>query len=117
MPVTDQNHETEQTTADEPINPFAAWVQETRGGLLHSELSEALAEITRAVIQESKQGSLTLKITIKPPEGKFGPLLISDEIKKSVPEPDRESSYFYADSNGNLSRRDPRQPVLPFPRD
>lgn len=111
----------DQTKPDEavdapPVNPFASWVQEQRGGLLHSELSELLAQLTRDVVHEGKGGTLTLKITIAPSKAKYGPLVISDDVVMKAPQPERDAAFFYADEAGNLSRRDPRQPELPFQR-
>jgi hypothetical protein len=112
--------EPDKTKPDEavdapPLNPFASWVQEQRGGLLHSELSELLASVTASVIELGKTGSLQLTISITPSKIR-GAVEISDKVVAKPAEPDRDAALFYADGTGNLSRRDPRQPELPFDR-
>jgi hypothetical protein len=42
-------------------------------------------------------------------KGSEDALLVADQIKLKLPEHDRESSIFYADREGNLSRKDPNQ--------
>lgn len=103
----------EQTATAAPLNPFASWVQEQRSGLLHSEISEKLAEVVAGVLDLSKTGTLTLQIHVAPSKVK-GAVEITDKVSAKPPEPDRDAALFYADSRGNLSRRDPRQPELPF---
>ncbi len=99
--------------ADErQIKPAAAWLQEQRGGALHGELGEAIAEVSRAVLDHEKPGSVTLTIKFKPSKVD-GALLIEDDIKAKVPEPERGAALWFPDQHGNLSRRDPRQPELP----
>jgi hypothetical protein len=114
--VTDEQNSTGEATAA-PLNPFASWVQEQRGGLLHSELSEKLAEVVAVVNDLGKPGTLQLTIAISPASGVKGAVVISEKVVAKPPEPDRDASLFYADQQGNLSRRDPRQPELPFARD
>ncbi len=93
--------------------PFALFLQETREGALHAELSERLAEITQAALTHGRKGSLTLSITVAP--NKDGvTLTVSDDLKVKLPEGDRGAAVFWADEHGNLSRRNPRQPELPL---
>jgi hypothetical protein len=92
--------------------PFAAWLHEHRGGALHSELGEKLAELSVACLDNEKGGTLTVTIKVKPAKVD-GALIFEDEVKVKVPEPDRGGAIWFPDSNGNLSRRDPRQPELP----
>ena len=100
----------DQTTA--AVKPFAAWLQEHRSGGLHQELSEALAEVARAVSEHEKVGSLTVTIKLEP--NGVGTVIVTDELKTKVPEPARPASLFFTDAGGNLSRRNPRQPELPL---
>lgn len=94
------------------VKPFGAWLQEQRGGVLHSELSEYLQEIAAAALEFGKVGKLVLTVKLEPNEDGSS-LFIADEVKATVPEPDRPKSLFFADSAGNLSRRDPRQKEIP----
>lgn len=99
----------------EPVaRSFATWLQEQRNGLCQAEATDALKELTAAVTEHQKGGTLTLKLTVKPAKVGIGTLLITDEVKVSLPEGDRPAAIFYADDDGNLSRHDPRQPRLPL---
>lgn len=93
---------------------FASWLQEQRNGICQAEATDALKELTSAVTEHGKGGTLTLKLSVKPAKVGVGTLLITDEIKVSLPEGDRPAAIFYADEDGNLSRHDPRQPRLPL---
>lgn len=94
------------------VKPFAAWLQEHRSGGLHQELSEALAEVARAVSLHDKTGTVTVQIKLAP--NGANTVIVTDEIKTKVPEAARPASLFFTDAGGNLSRRDPRQPELPL---
>ena len=93
--------------------PFAAFVQEQRSGLLHSELSRELADVVRNVMEHGKDGKLTLTLTISPSKVN-GAVEVSDQVNAKPPQADRDAGLFFADHHGNLSRRDPRQPELPL---
>lgn len=89
---------------------FGSFLLEQARGKTHDELSHALHDVTKKVIETGKKGSLTLTLSIgllgkDPAEG----LVITDQIKTKIPEHDRPSSVFYPDRHGNLSRRDPNQ--------
>lgn len=109
---------------DPPVKLFAEWVQEQREGLLHSELSDALAEVSAAVVDLNKAGSLTLSLKINPAGKGQKAVFVVDEVKAKPPV-DKPSMMFFADGRGNLSRRNPDQPELqglkdvsrPKPRD
>ena len=42
-----------------------------------------------------------------------GRLVVKDEVKVKLPEYSRPETRFFVDKQGNASRRDPNQPVLP----
>ena len=93
--------------------PFAAFVQEQRGGGLHGELSEALAEIVLAVSEHRKKGTLQLQIIVEP-NADGVTVTVTDKNKLTVPEGERGAAIYFADDDGNLTRRDPRQQELPL---
>jgi hypothetical protein len=97
---------------DDGRRPFAAWLQEQRGGVLAAELTDQLAELVAAVCEHEKGGTLTLKITVKPEAD--GAVKVSDDWAVKKPRAAARPSLFFADSAGNLSRRNPRQPELPL---
>lgn len=90
---------------------FAAFIQSQREGLLHSELTEGLAECVQAVIDLNKKGSITLKLSIEPSGKDQKTIFIKDSVKIDAPE-DRPKSLFFSDGRGNISRRDPNQMAL-----
>jgi hypothetical protein len=95
------------------IRPFNQWLLEQRGGLLHGELTETLAEVAAAVLEHEKAGSVTLKITVTPNEG-MDVVFISDDVAKKVPQPPRGAMAFHTDQHGNLTRNNPRQQQIPL---
>ncbi|MEE4493533.1 hypothetical protein [Streptomyces sp. BE230] len=100
--------ETEQV-----VRPFASFLQEQSGGQLHDELSTKLHELIEAIRETGKAGSLSLKIDIKPIAGTDGrTLTVTDTVAARLPKTERPKSIFFATDDGNLSRTDPRQPVI-----
>lgn len=100
---------TSPPTKGEPRD-FSSFLLELARGKTHEELSQALQDVTAKVIETGKKGSLTLNLTIElldkdPANG----LRLTDEIKTKLPEHDRPGSMFFRTTDGNLSRRDPRQ--------
>jgi hypothetical protein len=96
-----------------PAKLFAAWLQEQRNGGLHAELTEGLAEVSQAVVDLQKGGTLTLEIKIAPAGKEQQAVVVTDKVKVKPPE-DRGTSMFFTDGHGGLYRRDPRQPELPL---
>ncbi|MFE7128915.1 hypothetical protein [Streptomyces sp. NPDC057617] len=95
------------------VRPFAAFLQEQSGGTLHAELSEKLHELLAAVRETGKAGSLALKIDVKPISGTDGrTLTVTDSVAVKAPKAERPKSIFFVTDDGNLSRTDPRQPVI-----
>lgn len=100
-------------TEDRARKPFAAFLQEQRNGGLHGELSDAISEVVAAALEHGKKGQLVLTIDVKP-NADGATVLITDKIKATVPEPNRGAAIWFVDGDGNLSRRNPAQPELPF---
>lgn len=99
--------------AGQQRKPFAAFMQEHRGGGLHSELSDLLAELVLATRELGKKGSLTLKLDVAPnADGQT--VTIVDAITLKKPEASRPAGIWYSDEEGNLSRRNPMQQELPI---
>ncbi|MGW7196612.1 hypothetical protein [Streptomyces chryseus] len=101
------------TEEERTVRPFAAFLQEQSGGQLHDELSTRLHELIEAVRETGKAGALTLKIDVKPIAGTDGrTLTVTDTIAAKLPKTERPKSIFFVTDDGNLSRSDPRQPVI-----
>jgi hypothetical protein len=104
----------EPETEERVVAPFARFLQEHRGGRLSTELAEALNELVEAVTDTGKAGSLSLTVKIKPAgKGDAHALFVSDDVKVKKPAAERGESLFFADSDSNLTRKDPRQPEIP----
>lgn len=98
---------------DGHVRPFADWIREQSAGRTHDELTEALAEVVAAVKDTGKKGSLTLTIQVAPfDKGMTAALVVTDAVKKNVPQHDRRKTVFYADDAGNLTKDDPMQPTF-----
>ena len=91
--------------------PFADVLNSLRRGKTHREAGNLLQELIREVQATGRQGSLTLKLKVS--RNKSGMLEIDDTLSTVLPKPDRDSSLFFADDDGNLSKDDPRQPEIP----
>ncbi|MEU0087225.1 hypothetical protein [Streptomyces sp. NPDC006274] len=104
---------TPETEPERQVRPFAEFLQEQAGGTLHTELSEKLHDLVQAVQETGKGGSITLKIDVKPIPGTDGrTLTVTDAVVTKLPKTERPKSIFFIDDDMNLSRTDPRQPVL-----
>jgi hypothetical protein len=108
----DTNKETKTplNTVNEP-RPFNAFLSDLKNGDVHNELTEGLQAVVASVQAHDKEGSITLKLTIKPNKGD-GTVFVIDEIKAKCPESTRPASLFYIDKTHNLIREDPRQMKL-----
>jgi hypothetical protein len=91
-------------------NSFGLLMSQFRNGGSGAELSEKLQELTRAVQQTGKTGSLTYKIIVKPMTG--GAFVVTDQIAAKIPEAPRDAAVFYATEQGVLQREDPNQRKL-----
>ena len=92
--------------ADTGRRPFHDWLAELRRGEASEELADRLAEVVSAVQMHGKKGQLRFVLDIAP-AGRT--VVITDRIETKVPEADRESSVWFGDALGNLTRDDPAQ--------
>lgn len=105
----------DKTAKAEPdqVKPFGQFLHEQRNGALHDDLSRALVELVQGCVETGKKGTLTLKVTIDPNDDEETLSIVDDVIVK-VPKPTTKAGLFYFDEEGNLMRRNPRQPELPL---
>lgn len=89
--------------------PFATFLIEHARGRSHDELSHRLRELLEAIENTGKGGSITYKLTVKPETRAEHAVLVTDEIKTSLPQLDRPASIFFVDNQMRLQRNDPRQ--------
>jgi hypothetical protein len=105
--------EPDKDPAERGRTPFARFIQEQRQGALHSELSDAIADLSQAVLAVEKPGKLVLTLKVVP--SKDGQtIIISDDLKLTIPEPARGAGIFFVDADGNISRENPYQQRLPL---
>jgi hypothetical protein len=75
-----------------------------------------LDELIRAVKTSHKKGTLTLTLTVAPAKDMVDTprVIVSGVVTAKIPQSERGSELFYIDDDDRLSRRNPRQPELPF---
>jgi hypothetical protein len=98
-------------TRERCMNRFCETLRQVRNGALETEMNDALQELVHEVERTGKKGSLTLTIEVQPAgEGKQ---FVNGATKAKLPSPTNQATLFYVKENGDLTRRDPRQPELP----
>lgn len=91
--------------------PFYDFLREHRNGRTHDDLAGALNELTAAVVEENKSGSLTITIKIKP-AGNSGALEVAVDHKIKAPVSPPGVSIFFPTPENNLVRTDPKQMTM-----
>lgn len=81
-------------------------------GHAHDLADEALREITQAVLDTGKAGTLTIKIEVKLNGERT--VSLSPTISTKTPQHSMGQTIFFAQDNGDLSRSDPQQRDLPL---
>lgn len=105
------------TKDDGQLKPFAATLHEIGNGKFTARLAAQVAEVTQAVRETGKKGSITIKLEIEPvKKNSSGALNVSGSSVAKAPEGSdaTTSSIFFADDHGNLTKDDPRQQQLPL---
>lgn len=99
---------------DASPTPFTQFLLQIRGGDLHHELTEALAELSDAVRETGRAGALTIQVKVKQAnKGGNAVLVTATHAVKAPAAPAAEALFFVAEG-GAISRSDPRQPELPL---
>lgn len=80
------------------------------GGALE-DFRDALTEVTKAV--EARGGSGSVSLTLKIAKIGRRQLQVVDEVKHTVPKIVKEPTVFFATEEGQLSRQDTNQLMLP----
>jgi len=94
------------------MNSFTEVIGNYRQGALDEQLAENLREIVAAVIDTGKVGKLTINLKVSP--NGDGSVELDADVKAAVPRVTVGKALFYAEADGTLSRKDPRQPDLPL---
>jgi hypothetical protein len=90
--------------------PFADVLNGLRRGRTHREMSEHMQDLTAAVIETGKPGTLTLTIKVVPTKDPRV-VEVADKVTLKAPE-QRAASLFYVTDDHQLSRTDPEQAEL-----
>lgn len=100
----------EKNETDAAGNGFMAVLQrkETQVGTL-SEASGLLAKAVQAAVVTGKKATVTLVLECQP---KLGAVNFVTKLKSTIPAEEEPLCIFYADSDGQLHRDDPRQKEL-----
>lgn len=95
------------------IRPFLETLRELNGGRTLDVLSFRLNEVVAGVRDHGGTGELVLKIKVKAAsKGDRSALVVLDEIKAKIPEPEKAATVFFPDQDNNLLRTNPKQPDL-----
>jgi len=94
------------------MKPFTDVLREYRKGALADEATAELGKVVRSVMETGQAGELTVKLKIKPQKGDRGIIIMSGEIAAKAPREALPDAIFYADDDGGLHRREPRQPEM-----
>jgi hypothetical protein len=99
------------------VRSFGTFIAEVEDGELHADLSRALQSLiaelheSRAVGQARATGKLSVTFDFVLADGVVE---VRADIASKTPKRPRGRSIFWATPENNLSRRNPRQPDLPF---
>lgn len=101
-------------TTETPDASFLATAQRHAGGAILTEMSTALADVVRGVLQTAGKGSVTLKIDVAPAGRGKAALVVTHEVKAKVPVEKASGSIWFGTDAGELVRNDPNQNELRF---
>lgn len=94
------------------MKAFVETLKDIRDGELLAELPSKVAALVEAVRGTGKKGKLTITLSLA--QAKGGMLVLEDDVKLVLPEPEKDTTtVFFATDDNSLTRRDPRQPNLP----
>lgn len=96
--------ETKNTT------PFSQQLAYINKGTLDAELTEALAEVIKAVRETSKKGSVTLTLNCQMLNTRDeNTMKVTPKVTRTIPELDRADTIMFSTADGDLLRDDPDQ--------
>jgi uncharacterized protein YfaS (alpha-2-macroglobulin family) len=89
---------------------FNEIIAEIDGGALLEQLSEKLAEVSRAVKETGKVGSLDISLKVK--LNRKNQVYLAAATKGKIPEEGIAEAVFFVSDTGDLTRHDPEQADL-----
>ncbi|MFH5043489.1 hypothetical protein ABWM37_10805 [Klebsiella michiganensis] len=99
--------ETKNTT------PFSQQLAYINKGTLDAELTEALAEVVKAVRETRKKGAVTLTLNCSMLNGRDENVMkVTPKVTRAIPELERADTIMFSTHDGSLLRDDPDQHQL-----
>lgn len=96
--------ETKNTT------PFSQQLAYINRGTLDAELTEALADVIKAVRETGKKGAITLTLNCSMLNTRDeNTMKVTPKITRTIPELDRADTIMFSTADGDLLRDDPDQ--------
>jgi hypothetical protein len=96
------------------VRPFAAVLQDINNGAVADQLAHDVQNLVQTVRQFGRKGKLTVTLEVAPRKGNAAALNLTARRDLKLPQEEPVESVFFADTDGNLLRDDPRQPQLPL---
>lgn len=93
-------------------NTFERVLRNQRKGAMAADLSDKLAELTRACQAHGKAGKLILTLKLTPTDGEGAAVMVFDDIEIKAPKATKPNSIFFTTEDGQLLRDDPNQKEL-----
>lgn len=90
------------------MRPFNEVFIELRGGRYNTALTEALAEVVKAVQDNGGKGVVTMKLSVEQ-KGDDGALEIGMAYDVKTPRPAMGNALMFGDDDGSLTLRNPKQ--------
>lgn len=97
-----------------PDGSFAAWLIRQRNGLLHQQLTEALAAMVLAACDTGRPAELQLKLKFTPCPEEEGLFQIIDEIVRKPPRTPKTDLFRFDDQALALAPASPALPPIPL---
>lgn len=92
---------------------FVDTLLELQQGELQQELTDELKAVVARVLETGKAGKLSLTLKVrKASKGAGSSLIITGDVKVTLPVPERGETVLFAAEDLTLQRNDPRQPRL-----
>ncbi|CAB4896223.1 unannotated protein [freshwater metagenome] len=82
-------------------------------GVLDRQLGEELQELVEKVTTQQKQGSITVKLVVKPDSDEDSRMKIAADFTTKAPKLPRKDSILFLERDGSLTRNYPGQTTSP----
>lgn len=91
---------------------FLTTMQRHRGGKDLADLSQRLGEVTAAVINTGKAGTVTLTVAVKPAKRGQSAVMVETKLAAKIPSLEPDASFWFGTADGVLQKEDPRQTTM-----